>query len=381
MMAVIIAAGPSRSENGFPLNSKPKCLHHFQGEVILDRQIRLLKKYGVNRIRMVVGYHSTDIYQFCEDRGHNVELIHNPDWATDIMKTIEMGVNGIDDDVLLIMGDAYITEKCLRNVLKNKHPMVVTYRSHKLQRVFMFDLLVDEDIIKISKEKLSQLRGIRKYYANVGSDMGLGHTLANMRRANNFVYEETYGTIDLDQYDESDEHKQRKFLWMWRLLYAVKQFLYVKKCEVIEFIASSITEIQKKKAVGYTVMTACPLTYRHLEFIQKCKFYCKYLVVGLYTDDLVRASGISPREPFEMRAEMVKAIRCVDDVKKVEVKNPEIALENLVKDGYNIRSFLLAQQVGISSSEEVTDYMRSIGGQVKVVYVHADTMQEHDGQW
>ncbi len=377
MMAVIIAAGESRLDAGFPPNSKPKCLFHFQGEVILGRQIRLLKEYGVNRIRIVVGYRSADICQFCEEGGHNVEIVYNPVWATDGIKTVEMGVNGIDDDVLLIMGDTYITEKCLCNILKNEHPMVMTYRSHKSRQVFMFDLLGDVDITKVSKENLSQLKGIRKYYENVGYDLGIGRTITNMRRANDFVYEETYGTVDLDLFSESDEYKQRKLLRMWRLFYDVKQFLYVRKRGLIEFIERMIIEISKKRMVGYTIMGASPLTYRHLEFIQMCKFYCKYLVVGLYIDDLVSSSEESPREPFEMRAEMVKAIRCVNDIRKVETKNPVITLESLVKDGYNVKIFLLTQQMEMPFGEEVIGYMRSIGGQVRVMDAH----QEYDGQW
>ncbi len=61
MLAVIIAAGESRLDAGFPPNSKPKCLHHYQGEIILSRQIRLLKKCGVDRVRVMLGYHASDV--------------------------------------------------------------------------------------------------------------------------------------------------------------------------------------------------------------------------------------------------------------------------------------------------------------------------------
>jgi len=87
VVAVILAAGRTLSAGyGFPENSKPKCLFHFSGEVLLERQVEVLRECGVSDIRVVVGYKKEMIEEFNEKMKLGLKLIFNPTWESDILE-------------------------------------------------------------------------------------------------------------------------------------------------------------------------------------------------------------------------------------------------------------------------------------------------------
>jgi len=168
MKAIILAAGPTLSVKQaknyplyFPEDSKPKCLFHFGGEILLERQVRLLNECGVTDIRVVVGYKKEMIQQFIEEKKWDVETVYNPDYPPgnaflDGRKTgrgwlkgltsVRVGLQGVDDDVLVTLGDVSLHENGLTRILQDKYK----------QAVIKFNLF------KISKEKLPLLRKYRK---------------------------------------------------------------------------------------------------------------------------------------------------------------------------------------------------------------------------
>lgn len=71
----------------------------------------------------------------------------------------------------------------------------------------------------------------------------------------------------------------------------------------------------EKKIVGFTTGIFDMFNIRHLNILEKAKSMCDYLIVGVSTDELVRKEkNKSPIIPFSERAEIVKAIRYVDQV-------------------------------------------------------------------
>jgi len=84
----------------------------------LERQVRLLRKNGIKIIRIVTGYRSQDIEQFNKQKNLGLELVHNPNWDTDGVNSLIMGVQDLDDDLLIVYGDVYIGEIDLNNILK-----------------------------------------------------------------------------------------------------------------------------------------------------------------------------------------------------------------------------------------------------------------------
>lgn len=69
------------------------------------------------------------------------------------------------------------------------------------------------------------------------------------------------------------------------------------------------------KIIGYTQGTYDMFHIGHLNLIKNAKKYCDYLIVGVNTDELVRDyKDKSPIVPLEERAEIVRAIKYVNEV-------------------------------------------------------------------
>ena len=70
-----------------------------------------------------------------------------------------------------------------------------------------------------------------------------------------------------------------------------------------------------EKKIGYTQGTFDMFHIGHLNLIRNAKKHCDYLIVGVNADDLVELyKNKRPIVPLEERAEIVRAIRYVDEV-------------------------------------------------------------------
>ncbi len=84
----------------------------------------------------------------------------------------------------------------------------------------------------------------------------------------------------------------------------------------------------KKYKVGYTVGTFDMFHIGHLNLFKQAKEYCDYLIVGVHSDEWVmHCKSRSTVIPYEDRAEIVGAIRYVDEVVKNESRSKLEALE------------------------------------------------------
>jgi len=194
VVAVILAAGRTLSSTwGFPSNSKPKCLFHYGGEVLLERQAKVLRVCGVNDIRVVVGYKKEMIEKFNEKMKLGLKLIFSPTWESDILiargwtkaiDSVRAGIKGIEDDVLIILGDVWLEKEGIKRTLQDKHPCVSVLGGHGYQ------------LFKVSKEKLPLLRRLE----------GTGHNLLLLEFCMaNGGSKLTTEMHDIDYYRQTDE--------------------------------------------------------------------------------------------------------------------------------------------------------------------------------
>lgn len=91
-----------------------------------------------------------------------------------------------------------------------------------------------------------------------------------------------------------------------------------------EIIRDGNTEAGKKYKVGYVPGVYDLFHIGHLNLIRRCKSRCEYLIVGVLTDELVEFyKHKRPIIPYEERAEIVGALRDVDEVIKVTFENTD----------------------------------------------------------
>lgn len=71
----------------------------------------------------------------------------------------------------------------------------------------------------------------------------------------------------------------------------------------------------KKYIVGFTSGVFDMFHIGHLNILNRAKEHCDYLIVGVSTDETVQSyKHKTPIIPFEQRAAIIAALKCVDEV-------------------------------------------------------------------
>ena len=87
-----------------------------------------------------------------------------------------------------------------------------------------------------------------------------------------------------------------------------------------------------KKKIGYAYVVADLIHLGHLKHLKRCKSQCDKLVVGILTDKATMEKKPKPIISFKERLEMVRGLRCVDEVVIQETYSPLLNAEKLKVD-------------------------------------------------
>lgn len=146
MNGIILAAGVG-SRLGRPL---PKCLATLpSGETILDRQIRLFRQCGVERIFVVAGFKKNLIMEHRPD----VCYVYNPTfYITNTSKSLLHGLKQMDSDVIWVNGDVVFDEEIMCRIVEMEGNVAVVNRARCGVEEVKYDLDPEGMINAISKE-------------------------------------------------------------------------------------------------------------------------------------------------------------------------------------------------------------------------------------
>ena len=159
MRAIILAAG-SGLRLGEYTQDIPKTLVDVNGKSILERQISLLKEYGINEIFVVTGY---------KREKHvlkNIEYIFNARYSeTEQLTSMMVARRKIFGDVLIIFGDIIFDSDILQQVLSSKDDIAISVdtdweksyeeRSDNPKSIADKVLIKQEKIVQISAKEIS----------------------------------------------------------------------------------------------------------------------------------------------------------------------------------------------------------------------------------
>ena len=114
MNAIILAAGEGKRLR--PLtNDKPKCLVELFGKTLLEWQLSIFKKCGINDICIVTG-HNSQMF-----RHTNVDYIKNENYkTTNMMESLFCAKERFSQSTIVSYGDIIFEEKILRKLIDSE---------------------------------------------------------------------------------------------------------------------------------------------------------------------------------------------------------------------------------------------------------------------
>ena len=119
MKAIIVAAGTG-SRLGELTKHLPKSLVDVNGKSILERQISLFKKFGIDEIFIITGYKNDKI------NFSNVNYIYNSDFRiTEQIGSLMKAKKEISNELIISFGDILFEEKILKTLLEKKGDFVL----------------------------------------------------------------------------------------------------------------------------------------------------------------------------------------------------------------------------------------------------------------
>jgi len=149
MKAIILAAGVGSRLQPLTNNIPKSLLNLYNGERIIDRTIRLLKKCGINDITIVVGYQHK---KFDEISEHECKIVFNPFYeVSNSIVSLWFARDNMDSDTIILNSDVIFSEELLANAIKvNNEATVLLDTSVKKEADYKVEVQ-DDKVVVMSK--------------------------------------------------------------------------------------------------------------------------------------------------------------------------------------------------------------------------------------
>ena len=150
MKVIILAAG--QGERLRPLTKNiPKCMVDFFGKSILERQIDIFQKLGIDDISVVTGY--------CEQKINmkNITKLKNKNFmTTNMVESLFIAEAKLNDSVIVSYGDIIFEPKIIKNLIDSRHDIsiVIDKNWKDLWSVRFDNPLEDAESLRLDKNEL-----------------------------------------------------------------------------------------------------------------------------------------------------------------------------------------------------------------------------------
>ncbi len=124
MQAIIMAAGKG-SRLGELTDGLPKSFARIRGRSLIEYNIKLLRKYGINDIIIVTGYREECFRELLGDEP-GISLVWNPFYAqVNVLGSFYMGMERLTDDFVYMHADTLCDTDIFRRMLKDGSDIVL----------------------------------------------------------------------------------------------------------------------------------------------------------------------------------------------------------------------------------------------------------------
>lgn len=128
MKALILNSGLG-SRMGDLTSTHPKCMTSITNEdTIISRQLKQLRKYGIDEVIMTTGLFEEVLKDYCESLKLKIKItfIKNPIYRdTNYIYSIYCARKYLDDDIILMHGDLVFDDIVLEEILSNQNSSMV----------------------------------------------------------------------------------------------------------------------------------------------------------------------------------------------------------------------------------------------------------------
>jgi choline kinase len=133
--------------------SVPKCLLKINGKTILQHQIDILKKCGIENIVIVAGHNSENIERLY---GKELKFIFNPfDGVSGMAMSLWLAKDDFDGDVLVIYSDVLFNENIVKKLLNCPGTVSLAVDKNSVDMEAEKVKIKDDSIIEISKTEIA----------------------------------------------------------------------------------------------------------------------------------------------------------------------------------------------------------------------------------
>ena len=156
MKALILNSGLG-SRMGDYTKTHPKCMTDLiSGETIIEAQLKLLVKNGVNEVVVTTGYYDKVLVDYCESLNLPIKFyfVKNPIYdKTNYIYSIYCAKELLtNEDVLLMHGDLVFEDSVLKSVLANEKSCMVVSSTTPLPEKDFKAVIENDKILKVGIE-------------------------------------------------------------------------------------------------------------------------------------------------------------------------------------------------------------------------------------
>lgn len=151
MQAIIMAAGKG-SRLGELTRDIPKSFVEIKGKKLIEYNLRLLEKYGIDDIILVTGYHCEAFEKLVRDR-NDIHLVFNPFYEmTNVLGSFYIGMEALHDDFIFLHADTLCEPEIFEKLVHMQGDIVLPVEYKRCDEEAMKVRSENGRVIEITKQ-------------------------------------------------------------------------------------------------------------------------------------------------------------------------------------------------------------------------------------